>query len=128
MTPLTPLHNLILQLAQGGIDSETLRISVMRTYPGLTDGKYQSALLALQNVQRLIGADMDGSWIFVSRTEDEIEAHAPEYSPAFAEMITAAECGEWTEIGADELIAQLDEMIARARAQPKRGPRNTTYR
>ncbi|CAG8865199.1 hypothetical protein PS627_04557 [Pseudomonas fluorescens] len=121
MTSLTPLQNLILQFAQGGIASETLRTSVMHSHPALTDGEYLSALLALQNEQRLMGAEIGGSWIFRSRSEEEIEADVPEYSPEFAEMITAADCGEWTEICPDELIAMLDEMLAQARAQPKRG-------
>lgn len=121
MTQLTPLQCLILHHAQGGIAATQLRASVMHAHPGLTDGEYLSALLALENEQRLFGEEVAGIWTLTSIAEDEIAAHTPEYSPAFAEMITAADCGEWTTISADDLIAELDAMLAQARARPKPG-------
>lgn len=38
-----------------------------------------------------------------------------EYSPELVQMIAEAEAGEWHEVDADDLIAQLDEMLAKAR-------------
>ncbi|MFK8328617.1 hypothetical protein M2D63_001180 [Pseudomonas sp. BJa5] len=121
MTQLTPLQCLILNLAEGGIAGTALRASVMRAHPGLTDSEYLSALLLLQNQQRLIGADTAGLWIFFSICADDSEADAPEYSPQFAERIIAADAGEWTEVCPDELIAELDAMLAQARARQKPG-------
>lgn len=45
------------------------------------------------------------------------EAEVPdlEYSAEFAEKILAASRGNFVEVSADDLIAQLDDMLAKAR-------------
>lgn len=115
MTQLTPLQCVIMHLAQTGIAAAVLRTSVMQAHPELSDSEYLSALLTLQHEQRLFGEAVAGTWTFSSIAEDEIVAHTPEYSAEFAEMIIAADCGAWTAISSDQLLAELDAMLAQAR-------------
>jgi hypothetical protein len=112
MTELTAMQKLIVHLAHGGKESSELRHAVFEAYPAATEGEYLSDLLALQNGKVLDGGEDNGAWIYTSvAPEDIVEL---EYSPAFAEKIIAADCGEWTEIDPDELIADLEAMIKKA--------------
>lgn len=71
-----------------------------------------SDVLSLQNAQLFIADEVEVSWVYTTVPPGEIRE--PEYSPQFAEKIIAADCGEWTQISADDLIAELDEMIKNA--------------
>lgn len=117
MTQLSELQALVLRLATGGIAAPALRREVALKHPHLTDSKYLSTLLALQNQQRLIGDEVTGVWVFTSVAEKGIESCVPEYSPQFAEMITAADFGEWQVIHPDDLISELDALLKEARAR-----------
>ncbi|MVV49897.1 hypothetical protein EJA72_16875 [Pseudomonas sp. PB120] len=117
MDDMTELDNFILRLAKGGIASGALRREVMSAHPGLRDSHYFSALLSLQDRGRLAGQDITGVWVFTSF--DEEHRHDDQAcSPAFAEMIIATDCADkWHEIDVDEMIAELDLMIQKARAR-----------
>ncbi|CAM3749499.1 hypothetical protein CCOS865_01239 [Pseudomonas reidholzensis] len=115
MTDLTALDNLVLQLATGGIAAPAMRREVTLAYPWLTDSQFFSTLLSLQNKGLLAGQEITGVWVLTALTEQPTEC-----SPAFAEMIIAADCGEWHALDADELIAELDRMIRKARARKRR--------
>lgn len=117
MDDTTELDNLILRLAKGGITSPALRREVMSAHPDLRDSKYFSALLSLQDRGRLTGQEITGVWVFTSIAEVHMDDNQ-EYSPEFAEMIIATDCGDkWHEIDVDEMIAELDDMIQKARAR-----------
>ncbi|WP_160105632.1 hypothetical protein [Pseudomonas izuensis] len=117
MDDTTELDNLILRLAMGGIASPALRREVMSTHPSLRDSKYFSALLSLQDRGRLTGQEITGVWVFTSIAEEHMH-EIRECSPEFAEMIIATDCGDkWQEIDVDEMIADLDDMIQKARAR-----------
>lgn len=120
MTQLSDLQTMVLRLAKGGIAAAGLRREVMLRHPTLTDSKYLSTLLALQDQHRLIGAEVTGVWVFTAVAEEDIESSKPEYSPQFAEMITAADCGNWQKIDPDEMIAELDAMIKKAQARKRK--------
>lgn len=112
MEEMSQMMNLIMTHAHGGIEGGALRVTMLELHPGFTDGEFYSALLSLQNDRHLIAADVDGSWVYTFVTpEDYIET---EYSPAFAEAIIEADCGEWTEIDIDSFIAELEEKIKKA--------------
>lgn len=117
MADVTALQDLMVQLARGGIDSLALRTCVMSVYPELSDSAYFSGLSCLQASRRLMGSEEDGHWVFASATDEEIANTPLEYSPEFAEMIIAADCGEWTELDPDELMAELEEMLKKANAR-----------
>lgn len=114
MEKLSPIKNLILVLASGGVSGGDLRKNILAEHPACTDGEMFSALLSLQDGQRLKAEDKGGVWIYTAI--DPEEAEIPEVSPEFAEMLTAADCGEWHEIDVDVLLAELDEMIRKAKA------------
>lgn len=111
------LEALIVQLAASGISGANLRSGVLLENPSCTDGQLFSALLGLQDRKQLVAEVVDGIWVYTSI--DPSEAQQPECSPAFAEMLHAADCDEWTEINVDEFLDLLDSMIAEAKAQQK---------
>lgn len=71
----------------------------------------------------LIGKALEGSMTMsdIKRLKTLIFPHPEEvpleYSPEFAEKIIAASREEFHEIDIDEMISQLDAMIAKARAR-----------
>ena len=123
MRDMNPLQALIMQLAADGISAGDLRKAVMQAYPNLCDAKYQSTLFGLQEADSLMGQEVGGEWCFTAIDKTDPDYPHPEYSAEFAEKILAASCGEFVEINADDLLAQLDEMLAEARAKkPDTGP------
>lgn len=117
MAEMNSLQPMIVELAKSGISSSALKSAVLSVYPHLNDGAYLGELATLQADGRLIGVGAEGAWFFTSFTDDVVAGRVPEYSPEFAEMIVAADCGNWTELAPDELIAQLDEMLRKANAR-----------
>lgn len=117
MVEMTEIQELILHLAKEQIESSALRAEIQRGHPNLGEGVYLSAVLALQNARLLIAEEASGKWAYTAvRPEDIKEA---EYSARFAEKIIAADCGEWIAVDPDTLIAELDEMLKRARERGK---------
>lgn len=114
---LTEIQILIMRLAEGGIAAAAMQREVMRRHPKLTDSKYLCEVLSLQDQRRLVGNEITGVWVFTSISDQELKNNIREYSPQFAEMIIAADCGEWHEIDTDDMIAKLDEMLQKARAR-----------
>jgi hypothetical protein len=108
---------LVFQAAVGGINAVDLRRRVMqeKAHPG--EAQFQSIILGLQEEERLCGEEVDGRWIYTAIDKNDPGVTPPEYSPQFAERIIAASCGEFKEIDVDELISQLDDMIAKARSR-----------
>lgn len=117
MEDMNPLQVLIMQLAADGISAGNLSKAVKQVYPNLCDAKYQSTLFGLQEADSLMGQEVGGEWSFTAIDKTDPDYPHPEYSAEFAEKILAASCGEFVEISADDLIAQLDEMLAKARAK-----------
>ena len=114
---MTSLQLMIVELAKSGISSSSLKSAVISVHPHLNDGAYLGELATLQVEGRLVGEETEGAWFFTSVIDDVVADRVPEYSPEFAEMIVAADCGNWTELDPDELIAQLDEMLRKANAR-----------
>ncbi|MBJ2263071.1 hypothetical protein [Pseudomonas sp. MF6787] len=117
MAEMTSLQLMIVELAKSGISSSSLKSAVLSVHPHLNDGAYLGELATLQVEGRLVGEETEGAWFFTSFIDDVVADRVPEYSPEFAEMIVAADCGNWTELDPDELIAQLDEMLRKANAR-----------
>lgn len=117
MAEMTSLQLMIVELAKSGISSSSLKSAVLSVHPHLNDGAYLGELATLQVEGRLVGEETEGTWFFTSFIDDVVADRVPEYSPEFAEMIVAADCGNWTELDPDELIAQLDEMLRKANAR-----------
>ncbi|MBU0525909.1 MAG: hypothetical protein KKC24_08505 [Gammaproteobacteria bacterium] len=117
MDNMNPLQALITQLAADGISAGDLSKAVMQAFPDLCNAQYQSTLFGLQEVDSLMGQEVRGEWCFTAIDKTDPAYPHPEYSAEFAEKILAASCGEFVEISADDLIAQLDEMLAKARAK-----------
>lgn len=117
MAEMTSLQLMIVELAKSGISSSLLKSAVLSVHPHLNDGAYLGELATLQVEGRLVGEETEGAWFFTSFIDDVVSERVPEYSPEFAEMIVAANCGNWTELDPDELIAQLDEMLRKANAR-----------
>lgn len=116
MAEMTSLQLMIVELAKSGISSSSLKSAVLSVHPHLNDGAYlgnwppcKSKAGLLVKRRRALG--------FTSFIDDVVADRVPEYSPEFAEMIVAADCGNWTELDPDELIAQLDEMLRKANAR-----------
>lgn len=78
---MSELQALVLRLATEGIAAPALRREVVLKHPHLTESKYLSTLLALQNQQRLFGDEVTGVWVFTWVAEEDIESSVPEYSP-----------------------------------------------
>lgn len=117
MIQLTEIQILIMRLAEGGIIAAALQREVMRLHPKLTDSKYLCEVMSLQDQRRLVGKEITGVWVFTSISDQDLKSNELEYSPQFAEMIIATDCGKWHEIDADDMIAKLDEMLQKARAR-----------
>ncbi|WP_285422819.1 hypothetical protein [Pseudomonas sp. efr-133-TYG-103a] len=117
MAEMTSLQLMIVELAKSGISSSSLKSAVLSVHPHLNDGAYLGELATLQVEGRLVGEETEGAWFFTSFIDDVVADRVPEYSPEFAEMIVAADCGNWTELDPDELIAQLDEILRKANAR-----------
>lgn len=118
MNDINQVKTLIVQLSTRGVSATQLRNRVMLDHPHLSEAELQSAILGLQEEDRLYGQEVDGQWTFTAIDKSDPEYVHPEYSPQFAEMIIAASCREFVEIDPDELIAQLDEMLKKARSKP----------
>ena len=117
MDKMNPLQACITQLAVDGICAGDLSSAVMQAFPDLCNAQYQSTLLGLQEVDSLMGQEVGGKWCYTAIDKNDPDYPHPEYSAEFAEKILAASCGEFVEISADDLLAQLDEMLAKARAK-----------
>ncbi|WP_426160340.1 MULTISPECIES: hypothetical protein [Pseudomonas] len=117
MSDIEMLKTLMYQAATGGISALDLRRRVMQEGEQLSEVEFQSIILGLQEEDRLCGQEVDGQWIYTSIDKNDPGYTPLEYSPQFAEQIIAASCGEFREIDVDEMISQLDEMIAQARSR-----------
>lgn len=117
MSELNEMQSLIIHLAKEGIAAAALRREVMRLHPNLTESKYLSEVMSLQDKGRLFGSEITGVWVFTSVSDKELKGSTLEYSPQFAELIIAADCGEWHDIDADDMIAKLNAMLKKARAR-----------
>lgn len=105
----------IVQNAIGGLGAADLRRRVMQVAAYLSEAEYQSIILGLQEAGHLCGHEVQGQWIYTAIDNTASGFIALEYSPQFAERIIAASCEAFKEIDVDEMISQLDEMIASAR-------------
>ena len=117
MSTLNEMQSLIIHLAKEGIAAAALRREVLHFYPNLTDSKYLGEIMSLEDQGRLIGSEIAGVWVFTSVSDQELKKSTLEYSSQFAELIIAADCGEWHHIDADDMIAKLDAMLKKARAR-----------
>ena len=115
MKRLRSIQTLIVNLAANGIRAIDLKHAVARNFPHLEEAQYQSALLGLQELDCLVGEEMQGEWFFKTLDKTRPDYQPLEYSPEFAEKIIAASCGEFVEIDVDDFLAQLDVMIANAK-------------
>lgn len=107
----------IVQKAADGIGAAELRRRVMLESAYLDEAEVQTIILALQEEGRLCGHEVEGEWMYTSIDKNDPSWAALEYSPQFAEQIIAASCEEFEEIDVDDLIKQLDVMIAQARSR-----------
>lgn len=114
MKRLNPIQTLIVDLAANGVRAIDLKQAVVRNFPQLEEAQYQSALLGLQELDCLVGEEMEGEWFFKTLDKTHPDYQPLEYSPEFAEKIIAASCGKFVEIDVDKFLAQLDVMIAKA--------------
>jgi hypothetical protein len=117
MSNIEMVKALVFQSAAGGICAADLRQRVMQEKVHLSEAEFQSVILGLQEEERLCGQEVDGQWIYTAIDKNDPTFTPLEYSPQFAERIIAASCGEFKEIDVDEMISQLDDMIAKARAR-----------
>jgi hypothetical protein len=115
MEHMNPLQALIAELAVDSVNASDLKQAVARVFPQVEEGQYQSALLGLQELDHLIGEEIDGEWFFKILDKTSPDYQPLEYSAAFAEKIIAASCEEFVEIDVDDFLAQLDAMIHKAR-------------
>ncbi|MCW2270736.1 hypothetical protein D3C77_203900 [compost metagenome] len=121
MSDITLLKALIVQRAMGGIGAAELRQQVMQQSPQLTEAALQSVLVGLQEEDRLCGHEVEGQWMYTAIDKNDPGYTPLEYSPQFAEQIIAASCEAFHEIDVDDMISQLDAMIAKARARQNNG-------
>jgi|GEM_PF-1864871 len=120
MNDFNPLQALIVELAAEGTRAIDLKRAVASKFPALEEAQYQSTLVGLQELECLVGEEAQGEWFFKTVDKTSPDYQALEYSPEFAEKIIAASCGEFVEIDVDEFLAQLSDMIAKAKdAKPK---------
>ncbi|MFP3448470.1 hypothetical protein [Pseudomonas sp. SIMBA_067] len=115
MSDIEKVKALIVQHAADGISAPELFLRLMPQGAHLAGIEIQMTLFALQEEGRLCGQEVEGQWWYTSIDQNDPASAAPEYSPQFAERIIAASCGAFQEIDADDLIKQLDDMIAQAR-------------
>lgn len=114
MKHLNPLQALIVDLAVNGVRAIDLKHAVAQAFPQLQEAQYQSALLGLQELDQLVGEEVEGEWFFKTLDKTSPDYQPLEYSAEFAEKIIAASCAEFVEIDVDEFLAQLSAMIAKA--------------
>lgn len=119
MSDIEMLKALVFQAAVGGISAADLRGQVMLEEAHPSEAEFQSIILGLQEEERLCGQEIDGQWIYTAIDKNDPGFTPLEYSPQFAERIIAASCGEFKEIDVDEMISQLDDMIAKTRARKR---------
>ena len=119
MSDIEMLKAQVFQVATGGISAADLRRQVMQEEAHLGEAEFQSIIVGLQEEERLWGQEVDGQWIYTVIDKNDPGFTPLEYSPQFAERIIAASCGEFKEIDVDEMIHQLDDMIAKARSRKK---------
>lgn len=119
MSDIEMFKALVFQAAGGGISAPDLRRRVMEEKAHPSEAELQSIILGLQEEERLCGKEVDGQWIYTAIDKNDPGFTPLEYSPQFAERIIAASCGEFKEINVDEMISQLDDMIAKARSRKK---------
>lgn len=117
MSNIEMVKALVFQAAVGGICAADLRRRVMQEEAHLSEAEFQAVILGLQEEERLCGQEVDGQWIYTAIDKNDPAFTPLECSPQFAERIIAASCGEFKEIEVDEMISQLDDMIAKARAR-----------
>lgn len=119
MSDIEMLKALVFQAAAGGISASDLRGQVIQEEAHPSEAEFQSIILGLQEEELLCGQEVDGQWIYTAIDKNDPGFTPLEYSPQFAERIIAASCGEFKEIDVDEMISQLDDMIAKARSRKK---------
>ncbi|HDS1683130.1 TPA: hypothetical protein QEM39_004742 [Pseudomonas putida] len=111
MSKLPELEALILNLVGSGITSSMLRELVARQSPQVSRQELDAALVALQFSGALhqLHSEMGYLWA-VGPTEDEFFERI---NPDVMEQILNP--GEFVELDVDQLLAELDAMIVRAR-------------
>jgi hypothetical protein len=114
------LRILITHLCSSGLSLTDLRESVGRECPQVDELQLQAALRELQCEGLLVGHETAGKWTFTAVVNDAENPEWPEYSQEFANRILAIEQEKFVEIDVDDLIAQLDAMILKARARKSR--------
>jgi len=117
MSNIEMVKALVVEAAIGGICAADLRRRAVQEEPHLSEAAFQAVILGLQEEARLCGQEVDGKWIYTAIDKNDPAFTPLEYSPEFADRIIAASCGEFKEIDVDEMISQLDDMIAKARAR-----------
>lgn len=115
MSDIDKVKALIVQHAADGISAPELFLRLMPEGAHLAGAEIQMILFALQEEGLLYGEEVEGQWWYTSIDQNDSASATLEYSPEFAERIIAASCGEFQEIDADDLLKQLDDMIAQAR-------------
>jgi len=114
------LRMLIIHLSSSGLSLTDLRESVEREYPQVDEIQLKAALHDLQQEGLLVGHNAAGEWMLAAVENEAKNSEWPEYSQEFANRILAIEQEEFVEIDVDDLIAQLDAMIQKARARKSR--------
>lgn len=115
MKHLNPMQALIVDLAADGVRAIDLKRAVFQNFPRVKEAQYQSTLLGLQELDRLVGEEVEGEWLFKTIDKTSPDYQPLEYSADFAEKIIAASCEKFIEIDVDEHLAQLSAMIAKAK-------------
>lgn len=114
------LRMFIIHLSSSGLSLTDLRESVEREYPQVDEIQLKAALHDLQQEGLLVGHNAAGEWMLAAVENEAKNSEWPEYSQEFANRILAIEQEEFVEIDVDDLIAQLDAMIQKARARKSR--------
>jgi hypothetical protein len=114
------LRILIIHLCSSGLSLADLREGLGRECPQVDEIQLQAAVRELQHEGLLVGHEIAGKWTLTAVANDVENREWPEYSQEFANRILAIEQEEFVEIDVDDLIAQLDAMIQKARARKSR--------
>jgi len=111
MSNMPELETLILNLVGSGITNSMLRDLVARQAPQVTRQELDAALVELQFSGALhqLHSEMGCLWA-VGPVEDEFFEHI---NPEVLEQLLNP--GEFVELDVDQLLAELDAMILRAR-------------
>ena len=104
---MTPVQQLILDLAANGVRAADLKQAVLLAHPPLDEVQYLAALLGLQEEDLLVGQELDGEWYYQTLDKNSPDYQPLEYSAEFAEKIIATSCEEFTEIDVDAYLAEL---------------------